>query len=502
MNVWIFCLSVVILRSTFVSSDLPWWSSLKSNSGTKTKAVILTVLNNVERLSEYKLALETVNCYANVRGYSHSVIILEDTEQSKNVHMDQEASVILPSVHNLSAKCNQKDFFFRRHCVVALYMEENIEKFNLVLFMDSDVGVVNPNHLIHEYLPTNEIVDMVFYNRLFIHEIAAGGFLARNTNYSRQFLHYWANAQPGLPKGFVKTDNTTIHVVFMEKFARPADRRKCDYYTRNWYEYFDYEACVRNYFGLNQTLYTEYDIQGQVRGRVYVTPFGKSWVRDSGLTQSRFSEDDFMFHQWKESLMGLPNPDWPITEWEYPFRVKEFNMQTCLAGNSEPWAPKEGLFLARNQIKIELAAKIKQLEEYYQSFINKMKNNNATTMSTIALPELLTTTTPMEGLIETRKAINDQNRYHGSDFSHDSFSNKGSLKSDADQPNSFKNDKDNGEKILTISGIPMMSMFPMPVAIVIVVIGICLLISKVILLVSRKSKKYFYSKLFSDITVV
>ncbi|KAI1699498.1 hypothetical protein DdX_17292 [Ditylenchus destructor] len=391
------------------------------NNGASTKTVILTIVNKVEKLDEYKLALETVNCYANLRGYSHKVLILEDTNGIKDVRLEEDATIVLPYVHKQSKECIHKDFFFRRHCIVALYMEENQEKFNLVLFMDADVGVVNPNHTIHEYFSKNGrkgdllknyriTVEMVFYNRLFVHEIAAGGYLARNTEYSRQFLHYWADYLYQLPDGFVGTDNGALHIVLMQKFAKPEDRRKCELYsnrTKDWGKLFEFEACVREYFGLNETLYTEYDSQGQMRGRVSIRPFGKSWVRDSGVTQSRFSHDDFMFHQWKTSNMEKPLPNSFMAEWQYPFRDKEFNMEKCLEGSPEPMVPKDGLFVAQSQIDHELSKRIEAVNEYFQYSLNQLKNEDTTTTSTTAATVEATKT---EALIISRIAAAEQNR--------------------------------------------------------------------------------------------
>lgn len=69
--------------------------------------------------------------------------------------------------------------FFKRHCAVADWMEQNINKFDYILFIDADIGVINPCHEIQEYIDNDPNVEIAFYDRYYDNEIAAGSYLAR-----------------------------------------------------------------------------------------------------------------------------------------------------------------------------------------------------------------------------------------------------------------------------------------------------------------------------------
>lgn len=50
---------------------------------------------------------------------------------------------------------------FRRHCALAHWLAEHPTTAEWVLFLDADMAVINPNHLIEDFLPAEKGIDLV-----------------------------------------------------------------------------------------------------------------------------------------------------------------------------------------------------------------------------------------------------------------------------------------------------------------------------------------------------
>ena len=74
---------------------------------------------------------------------------------------------------------------FRRHCLVVEFLtNRTVTEVDWILFLDADIGVINPEHMLEEYLiddvsGTNIDADLIFHRRLFNGEIMAGTYFAR-----------------------------------------------------------------------------------------------------------------------------------------------------------------------------------------------------------------------------------------------------------------------------------------------------------------------------------
>ena len=124
-----------------------------------TNLSIVYILDTPARLPEYKIALDSMRCYT-LRNPHYSMFVL-----------------YTPPVENeTGSACSQRDFFFRRHCFIANWMAEHSD-IQWLLILDGDVGVVNPNHTVEEYI--DEGNELIFFDRIFNNEIMAGGYLAK-----------------------------------------------------------------------------------------------------------------------------------------------------------------------------------------------------------------------------------------------------------------------------------------------------------------------------------
>ncbi|EPB77489.1 hypothetical protein ANCCEY_03398 [Ancylostoma ceylanicum] len=137
---------------------------------------------------------------------------------------------------------------FRRHCVVA----EVLKTTDWVLFIDADIGIVNPTRLIEEFIDTR--YDLTFYDRFCSWEVAMGSYIVKNTQFSRSFLLNFANFETHLPDSFHGSDNGAIHAYLLETLM-PESRREAHVCYSIWHQstgfddLFLYEACIRSILG-------------------------------------------------------------------------------------------------------------------------------------------------------------------------------------------------------------------------------------------------------------
>ncbi|KAI1699913.1 hypothetical protein Ddc_18348 [Ditylenchus destructor] len=270
---------------------------------------------------------------------------------------------------------------FRRHCVFAQFMKTN-PNYEWYLFLDGDIGVINPDHRLEDFtsnfmlqnLPTVN-VDLIFYNRIFLFEIAAGSYFARNTKFTYNFLMEWSNYLDRFPGSFIASDNGILHLLLVERLGTKQMLTKCLSFleaSMGFQDLFNFEACTRHLLlKMEDTMIFPTD-----NSAVKVFGKGKSWVRDGGelLTSSRWSDNDFMLHGWKKSKLYEIGPG--KDAWINPFLGKEFRMELCngtikdALGN---WKYRKYLRLNNNDIEIMVQGVIDKVKKRLDSIIKDLE---------------------------------------------------------------------------------------------------------------------------------
>ncbi|KAF1768101.1 hypothetical protein GCK72_008062 [Caenorhabditis remanei] len=266
-------------------------------------AIVIVLAEGVKR-EYYKIAINSVECYTKAHGYQFIL------------------------THDNVWGCDYlKDKFFRRHCVIS----KILPKYEAVLHLDADIGVVNQKRKLQEYMDPQ--FDLIFHDRHFSPEIGMASYIARNTQYGLDLITEFSNYEKKLPEGsFHGTDNGAIHMFLAEKLF-PHNLIELELCRRAWRnsqnvaDQFAYTSCIRSLFGAN----TDF-------GKVRILRKGTGYVRDDWLTGGIWSPDrDFMLHGLKtDHLKKLPCGPLRVspmsqTTWYSPFEG-DFDMERCVLG--------------------------------------------------------------------------------------------------------------------------------------------------------------------------
>uniref|UniRef100_A0A0N5AJN6 Glycosyltransferase n=1 Tax=Syphacia muris TaxID=451379 RepID=A0A0N5AJN6_9BILA len=261
------------------------------------------------------MALDSIRCYVASTDYELAIVdVYNDTA--------------------VNERCsNNSSIYFRKHCAASIYLE----KTDWLLVLDADSTVVNPNHCIEEYIDPN--VNIIFYERFFNWEIAAGNYLAKNSAFTKNFLLKWASYEHYRGevfwwKGF---DNGALHMVVIESVL-PNDSQEIKncrniwHRSRNYETYVPFVICVRFYLGASRLW----------PGKIKILRRGHGFCRDWYITNGLWTPKDFMLHGWKVQHV-LKNSSY------FAF-TKDINVTLC-GQNLDGWPWKKESMVNTSNVK-------------------------------------------------------------------------------------------------------------------------------------------------------
>ncbi|RCN28268.1 hypothetical protein ANCCAN_25990, partial [Ancylostoma caninum] len=270
----------------------------------------------------------SVACYARAQGYEFRIVFSS----------------------NYSKQCPHKDVYLRRHCVVAHVLPQ----YHTILYIDADMGVVNPKRRIEEYI--DDGIEIAFFDRFYNWEVAAGSYIVKNTQWTQKFLKGFADYEFRLPKNYHGTDNGALHA-FLGEVLFSQDRKSelafclhIYYNLKSYDDLFTFEACIRHMLGMHSKM-----------GKIRIFKKGTAWVRDNWMTNTKWSPDrDFMMHNWKiTQLRRYTERDLPLMlhgpskgEWFVPFRG-HLHLDLCVPGNTT-WSYDPNLIESSKKIEAKL----------------------------------------------------------------------------------------------------------------------------------------------------
>lgn len=281
--------SQVIRVST--SNDLITSKTSESTLESNPKIAIL-VIGDHDAEVKYSQYWSSLRCYAN----RHNYTFLHDKADIDSF-----------------SECQQnKNYFFRKHCVVAQIMKRNYQ-IDWFLVLDGDVFVVNANRDLLSYIPSNNKIDIVHYERFHNGEIGAGNYLIKNTIFGSEYVKEWSRWE--FHKSPVPNyDNGALHTFLLSRlfgnqskefqtchslFIRSIGRSLSDYDSA--------VGCTKCALG-KRRIFLEQRIQIIRRGHFAVRDFFVSSMGDKIQHVTNIgivSSQDIFFHGYKERLVDI-----------------------------------------------------------------------------------------------------------------------------------------------------------------------------------------------------
>ncbi|GMS90254.1 hypothetical protein PENTCL1PPCAC_12429, partial [Pristionchus entomophagus] len=256
----------------------PYYVYPKARTNTSVAVTIVIVVTVGTKMEAFATAMNSIECYAALHGYTVSV-----------------------EYDNKFTECEvHEDKFFRRHCHTHKLMQNQIKEDDWALFIDGDVGVVNPKRLIDEYLEDG--YEIYLFDRFYNWEYAALSYLVKNNARGRGWVEEFSKFEFKLPESFHGTDNGALHPFLMNYLVPETRDPKTRSRTaalclslwnrsKGFDDLFGMQACTRMVIGEREH-FPEH--------KVKIYQKGNGWAHDLWIFHSHWATDDFMMHSLKE----------------------------------------------------------------------------------------------------------------------------------------------------------------------------------------------------------
>ncbi|WKY00107.1 hypothetical protein Q1695_014742 [Nippostrongylus brasiliensis] len=259
------------------------------------------IADTPSRRPKHRMAYATIDCYVKGTDYKLLRINLADDTRTKEACSKHKEFV---------------QFLFRRHCAASIYVQD----VDWLLILDTNIGVVNPNHCIEEWI--DDRVDVILYETLFTYEISAASLMVRNSKYGKEFLTGLAEREFNQERARSGAYNGVIHQYVLDIVIPDAVqfRDNCHnlWLRANTEEmYMEHLSCVKQAIGATRLW----------PGKVRIYRRAHAWVRES-FTGPRWHDLDFMIQlrkRYKYQKQANPFPRIPdlsacgggLNGWQY-----------------------------------------------------------------------------------------------------------------------------------------------------------------------------------------
>ena len=233
-------------------------------------------------------ALQTVRCYATLRGYDLLQVIWNN---GKDVHIRNTTDIRI-NLEPVFRQCRQYSdrIMVLRHCVT----RRLLVNYDYVIQIDADTGIVNPKRCFEEFIEPG--IDIHLQLSFDTGEIQAGHYIVRNSTASNEFLKNWIKKTTGI------FDQVFLLDAVSEQFLSKSTSNFCAKFKK--FSYWRFVKCVVSSLRRLQDSPEEMkrNKNNDNYKRLLIYTRAQGFARDGRYTDNQWADTDFMFHSTKEKF--------------------------------------------------------------------------------------------------------------------------------------------------------------------------------------------------------